>query len=504
MQGKNIRAHSTDATPAVVASTPAKPEAVCQEIAALVRQLLDTGKVANANQIAFLYPSMKYQGRMTEHVRRMKVALEAVGLKVYAPRAGRFLEVEESTDLFGLFLHLFGMPPKGDIPGHDYRAYHQWLEDAFECGKEILDADPHLAQFIADRRVELETAVADYQLLLGTLAKQRWERTAPYDVARMKRALYSTPGLSEKAKRTLISRHFEKIVDAREKQGNPFNLEYILRRTTSIDWSIVDLFYRLCGFTHFRRMLDLGELGEDEGPVCNLGLLTQYLARFMDEYTPIISADYLVGHKFRRIFFGSYLFALFRRGEAEYEDAEDPFPKGRIPFLTVHQSKGLEFPVVVLGNLRKDHDEPPRVEQLVGPLLDRSGEPLERMAEFDTMRMFYVALSRTKNLLVLAHYKGQGIRINAPFKAMLDTQFPRLADYDLAGLPLATLVSDTLPRNYSYTGDYLAYQTCPRNYMLFHKYGFVPARSQSMMFGSLVHQTIDDLHQYLIALRGQA
>lgn len=54
-------------------------------------------------------------------------------------------------------------------------------------------------------------------------------------------------------------------------------------------------------------------------------------------------------------------------------------PKGRIPFLTVHQSKGLEFPVVVLPNLRKDDKGAQAVEVMVHPFLERDGEPLSRM-----------------------------------------------------------------------------------------------------------------------------
>lgn len=34
----------------------------------------------------------------------------AQGLKVYAPRASRFLEVEEAVALFGLYIHIFGKP----------------------------------------------------------------------------------------------------------------------------------------------------------------------------------------------------------------------------------------------------------------------------------------------------------------------------------------------------------------------------------------------------------
>jgi DNA helicase-2/ATP-dependent DNA helicase PcrA len=277
----------------------------------------------------------------------------------------------------------------------------------------------------------------------------------------------------------------------------------ILRRVTSLDWSVLDLFYRLCGFSHFTEMFDQAEQGIDEGPICNLGLVSQYLARFTDEYLTVIYADRLVGDSFVHLFFSSFLYALFRRGESEYEDADDPFPKGRIPFITIHQSKGLEFPVVVLGNPRKDKKGPQKVEVLVNPLIDRESEPLDQMETFDTMRLFYVALSRAKNLLVIPHYKGQGNRINEPFKEMLTRSFPRIPDFDMSTLPAAKLETNDLPHVYSYTADYLLYKRCPRQYMIFRKYGFVPSRSQTMMFGNLVHRTLEDLHQHLIALRSQ-
>ena len=33
--------------------------------------------------------------------------------------------------------------------------------------------------------------------------------------------------------------------------------------------------------------------------------------------------------------------------------------------------------------------------------------------------------------------------------------------------------------------------------MAFHKYKFVPSRSQTMFFGSLVHQSIEDLQNFI-------
>ena len=61
--------------------------------------------------------------------------------------------------------------------------------------------------------------------------------------------------------------------------------------------------------------------------------------------------------------------------------------------------------------------------------------------------------------------------------------------------------TDAAVRRFSYTSDYLAYQRCPRQYMLFERYGFAASRTQTMFFGSLVHATLEDLHHRMIAAR---
>ena len=249
-------------------------------------------------------------------------------------------------------------------------------------------------------------------------------------------------------------------------------------------------------------MFDEAEKGTDEGPICNLSLVSQYLATFVDEYSGMITGSFLRENQFLKLF-SNFLYILFRRGESEYEDAEDPFPKGRIPFITIHQAKGLEFPVVVLANPRKRDSEPQLIEKMIQPVLQRKGEPIDCMARFDVMRMFYVALSRAKNLLILAHYQGPGQRIHEPFTDLLKKAV-RIPEFRITGMPKSEVNEEDLPHTFSYTGDYLFYRKCPRQYMLYRKYAFVPSRSQTMFFGSLVHQTIEDLHNRLISTRGQA
>ncbi len=497
---KRIRAHRQDRSSAIVASTPDSADKVCAQVADLVRQLIDSGKVKDPNQIAFLFPSLK-----SKTVERFRQALEERDLQVYAPRAGRFIEVPEATDMLGVFADIFGIPPAHPNARGEYGEFCEWMRHTRRRGRELVAADPALAAYVHDRQQEIETLLSDLDVLTQVMRRHRWDLADPYDVDTMKRALSSAAGLSANAQRAIASRHLDQTVRQRIQEGNPLPLRYVIRRATSTDWTVLDIFHRLCGFQHFKAMIDLAQGGRDEGPIFNLALLSQYLSRFVDEYTAIVTAEVLQDGLFKNLFFMSFLFALYRLGESEYEDTEDPFPKGRIPFITIHQSKGLEFPIVVLGNPRKQNRGPQTNELLVRPFLNREpGEPLDRLAEFDIMRMFYVALSRAKNLLIIPYYKARGQYIDKKFRKLLDRDFPSIPDLDLDTIPTATIEEDDLPRAYSYTADYLLYNRCPRQYMLFRKYGIVPARTQMMFFGSLVHRTLEDLHNYLIAQKENA
>ncbi|WP_298829942.1 ATP-dependent helicase [uncultured Planococcus sp.] len=495
---KNIQSYQQDSDLSVLSTTPGDSESVSKELAQFARKLIDEKKVDDPNQIAFLFPALKNN----VHVQRLKKALEEEGINVYAPRAGRFLEVEEAKAMFGILTLIFGKPERQDFSGV-YKDYHDWLDIAEDIAKELMQQNDRLERFIQVKAQELSRCKEDYIRLLKTISDNGWALNDIYIPKKHKRILSSASLLSQQALRGLGSERLDKIIDQRIKQGNPFTLQYILNRATSVDWNILDLFYRICGFPYFNNMFRIAEDGTDEGPITNLSMISEYLSRYMEQSSSVVTGSKLLESRFSNDFFGRYVYGLFRVGESEVENEETPFPKGRIPFLTIHQSKGLEFPYVVLGTPGKRNWGVPRVEEIVRPLLATDNEPLERMNEFDTMRLFYVALSRAEKGLIITHLRGRGQVIDPAFKQLFEEMnYPLIPNVDVNKLSNAQPKTDEIPKVYSYTSDYLLYLKCPRNYMTFKKYRFVPSRSQTMLFGNLVHQTIEDLHNLIIASRG--
>lgn len=225
LHDKDIRAHSTDQTVSVVSSTSAAPEQVAEEVAALVRRLVDEKRVADPNQVAFLFPSLK-----SKAVERMQHALEKVGLKVYAPRAKRFLEADEPSAMIGLLGAILGRPPRNDdFDRGEYREFHNWLDDCSTRVSTLIKGDARLALFVKDRVAELATVRKDYAALMKVMetfrtSQEGWTTDAPYVPQQHKRPLLNAAGLSERARRAIGTAYLDQLVVERQQQGKPVTL----------------------------------------------------------------------------------------------------------------------------------------------------------------------------------------------------------------------------------------------------------------------------------------
>jgi DNA helicase-2/ATP-dependent DNA helicase PcrA len=265
-----------------------------------------------------------------------------------------------------------------------------------------------------------------------------------------------------------------------------------LREGEALDLRPADYFYHLLALEPFRSAV------RDENSARNVAIFSQLLNVFQIYYHYTV-----VTHRNREFlrfhFFNSFLRLLYDGGINEYEDPDRPFPKGHVQVMTIHQAKGLEFPVVVVGSLSNQLSSPKRVDHDLGPFYHRPPfEPENRITLFDRMRLHYVAFSRPQKVLVLAAHEQPKDHFAAIWQGL--PQWPYVQKELLSAQRFELSERMPVKRSYSFTGDLKIYETCPRQYQFFRDYDFTPSRSAVIFFGLLVHQTIEEIHR--VALDG--
>lgn len=238
------------------------------------------------------------------------------------------------------------------------------------------------------------------------------------------------------------------------------------------------------------------ELVRDENRARNLAILSQLLNTFQNYYGySVVTHSNRVGLRFH--FFGSFLRLLHDGGINEYEDPDQPFPKGHVQVMTIHQAKGLEFPVVVVGSLDKQISSAKQVDRDLQPFSPRPPfEPQDRITGFDRMRLHYVAFSRPEKILVLTAHAEPKPHFAQIWQGL--AQWPYVEKDLLARQRFVARDRVPVKRSYSFTGDLRVYETCPRQYQYFREYDFTPSRSAVIFFGLLVHQAIEEIHRRVI------
>lgn len=185
-----------------------------------------------------------------------------------------------------------------------------------------------------------------------------------------------------------------------------------LSLSENTDYAFSGMFYQLLQFEVFRRYLtDEAISGIDRGRAArNLGTFSSLLAKF--EYLhhiKVLNPTWLT--KNLQDLFNQFFRYLKDGGIDEFEDPSEYAPSGCVSFMTIHQSKGLEFPIVVVGSLGAapikgytELDETLESKYYSKPPF----EPLELVKYFDFRRLYYTAFSRAQNLLVLACQEKTG------------------------------------------------------------------------------------------------
>jgi DNA helicase-2/ATP-dependent DNA helicase PcrA len=220
----------------------------------------------------------------------------------------------------------------------------------------------------------------------------------------------------------------------------------------------------------------------------------------------------------RAVFLARHLSTLIEAGDDP--PTADPDPDvDAVHVMTVHKAKGLEFPVVFLPGLvadrfpaRSRRDPLPLPVELVDEVLPEGDGHLQ-----EERRLFYVAMTRARDELVLSHAaespSGRGRRVSQfviealdlPTAGFRGESFPStthasgpLQKIAAAEPPAEAPEAERLPiqgpltLSHSALDDYL---TCPLRYKYSQVVRVPTTPHHSMVYGAALHQAVQEFHR---------
>lgn len=404
-----------------------------EKILQFIKNLKASGKLTDYNQIAFLFNSVKHP-RVTALAR----FLEENHINVYSPRSDMFFQRDEIRLALGCLMLMFPRYIQG-LENGDYTFLQpEHLTYYRNC---IMAANEHLTQ------------PENSDLL-------KWIRRRGKDHVGLKGAT---------------------------------------------DYAYCGLMYQLFEFQPFAGILDTEmDVGVvDIRPARNLAKLTQIVGKF--EY--LHRVDVLDAGEYRgkrridqntELLFNMYLRLLFDGGITEYEDDSEYAPSGCVSFLTIHQSKGMEFPIVLVDSLtnvpRKNTND--HMKQIEERYFKRPAfEPYDVTKYFDFWRLYYTAFSRAQDLLILTCNEDKRTPSNYFKDIYGELQSVESPGFDIREFDFKPIKDVNIKNTYSFTSHITVYETCALQYKFYKELEFMPVRANAMLFGTLVHETIEDIHR---------
>lgn len=472
-----IGCHPTMQTPGARADgkapmVPARPDATqpsvtcllgssvtetANEFAEAVERLHDEGYIQDYSQVALLTHSTREQwtrwGRRTTSVGHYVQALRNREIPVYNPRNKAFLEHDEIQVILAAII---------------------------QC------IDPGLEW--ADARIndsQLDPAINGWLTTFNSIVPQDGEL------------------------RRLIDEISARVRGA--DQGDAFN------------FGLLELFYKLRACEPISSWTQ----GPDRDPARakRIGKLTDLFESFESIAQGLTSARHLrrttwddwecVSTRFLGGFYWQFCEYLNAAELDEPEDTHDQLPADHVQVMTVHQAKGLEFPVVFVGSLDRTSTAGSAhwIEDTLGPFGVRQVRTRgDTRAERDLIRQFYVAHSRAEDSLILlgerADVSPEEVESVTAF-GFHDDGTPMTMEWFqpdrvvTAAGDIADLTSTVGPRRivgpkrrYSVVGDVLAFRRCMRQYGYRKVYNFEAAGATQLFAGLVVHRTLDWAHRH--------
>lgn len=257
--------------------------------------------------------------------------------------------------------------------------------------------------------------------------------------------------------------------------------------------SLNDLLYELFQFQYYKNIFEIEDSINSRAKY-NLSLLSKLLKNFQ-KYVFYKKINKETNFAVAIFFFTTYMSIIKKSRVDDIADEED-YPDNCIPFLTIHQSKGLEFPVIIVFSLYSKpqiHNISSRITS-IDRLLNNNTEISEIDKEyFDFYRKFYVAFSRAKNLLVLS---SDTKSLSENFKSFFYS-VPGInsISFNFENLYLDKINEKKEKKILSFTTDFALYKFCPQKYKFIREDKFQSFEKLSLNIGIIVHKAIEYINK---------
>ena len=267
--------------------------------------------------------------------------------------------------------------------------------------------------------------------------------------------------------------------------------------------TISDIYYeliRICDFIDLDNIYDPDYREKIE----NIALITHTISNY-----EAIDCEYDLA--------GLCLFLKFNIGSYETNNKENH----GVQIMTVHKSKGLEFPVTILlslGHTEKGNKSSfPRV--FISPkkrdnihmkdtyytpseyleYKDLSIEEEEKASDEEEERIIYVAMTRAQDVLVLSSIVNEEYSTPECIQSVIDNN-PALIKHltdnfeDIPSIESSKDKEEEDKLTLSYT-SMSSYNDCPLRYKLFHDFDFRVSTSPNITYGTIAHKSLDKINK---------
>ncbi|KKN02762.1 hypothetical protein LCGC14_1114480 [marine sediment metagenome] len=249
--------------------------------------------------------------------------------------------------------------------------------------------------------------------------------------------------------------------------------------------SQLKLFYRILDVTGIHHCL-ITKFMEDNDTSADIKL--RNLAKFS-----------VLIHKFEKNTnskkFKTFFYYLGRIPENKMDDSASYTDLNAVKLMTIHQAKGLEFPVVILAGVterrynRTSQEETTVIEIPKELLLDKQtfnrGEELQRT--------FYVGMSRAQKLLIISSFNGTRNKTSPFVEEIGKDMFINQTDFKqkFSEEDHYTKLEENIKLSYSAISAYLS---CPFRFYFRDVLGFQTPIDYFQLYGVIVHNCLQKIH----------